>query len=409
MTLKVAKREWPRIPVSAIVEKLVYGGDGLARVNGQVLLAPFVLPGETIETIAEPGKGNALRASDLRIINQAAQRITPQCEYFGVCGGCHYQHADYAFQLAQKLEILRETLRRLGGIAFEGDVPTRSSAPWHYRNRIQLHCRDRRIGFLHRKSHELCAIDHCPISSPALNEAIKKMHVAIRDPRWPEFLQSFELFTDEDSIQLQVSESLRPLAARFFDWIDEVLACISRAPIVYAVAGNSYRVSRGSFFQVNRFLLDDLVHEVVGQIGGRRAIDLYAGVGLFSLPLARRFDYVEAVERGVAAHADLAFNTSESAGTISTHKVSTEEFLRGTDYDVDLVVADPPRAGLRKEATAELVRIRAHRLIIVSCDPSTLARDLAALLTAYRIERLTMIDLFPQTFHFETVAHLIAT
>ncbi len=388
------------------VEKLVYGGEGLARLDGQVVLVPFVLPGERVEVTTERVKTGLLRGSSLTVLEPSAERITPRCEYFANCGGCHYQHADYAFQLEQKREILRETLRRVGGIAYEGEIPILSGPPWHYRNRIQLHFADGNAGFHKAASHELCAIEHCEISSPVLNEVIAKLQAGVKRPEWPGFLRSLEVFTNEAEVQLNIADSTRPVAARFFDWCSTFLPAIARGPIEYKTAEYTFCIGRGSFFQVNRFLIETLLEEVLGQAHGGYAVDLYAGVGLFSVPLADRFQRVDAIERGGPAYRDLEWNAAQNGGKVRTMRSSAEEFLRNVTDVPELIVADPPRAGLGREATNELLRIRPQRVTLVSCDPATLARDVKKLLAAYGIERLTLIDLFPQTYHFETVVHL---
>jgi 23S rRNA (uracil1939-C5)-methyltransferase len=390
----------------ARVEKLVYGGDGLARVDGQVVLTPFVLPGEKVAIRTERVKNGLLRGVNPQIIESATQRITPGCEYFGSCGGCQYQHAAYSYQLEQKHAILRETLQRLGGFEYSGEINGISGPEWQYRNRIQLHCARGEVGFHRAGSHSLCAIDHCPISSPKLNEVIAKLAWAAKRPEWPDFLRSLELFTNEADVQLTIVDSTRPLAARFFQWCATFIDGFAEGAIHYSAFGNSFRISRGSFFQVNRHLVDQLAQEVLGDATGKAAIDLYAGVGLFSLPLVDRFEQLDAVERGGPAHRDLQVNTSENGDRVRTHKATAEEFLAEIGTAPDLIIADPPRAGLGNQAVAELLRIRAESLKIVSCDPSTLARDIKKLLPAYRITRLTLVDLFPQTYHFEVVVHL---
>lgn len=393
-------------PVEVRVEKLVYGGEGLARLDGQVLLAPFVLPGERVAVAAEQVKTGLLRGTLLNVIKAAPERVTPRCEYFANCGGCHYQHAPYALQLEQKKAILRETLQRLGSVAYEHEIPVVSADPWQYRNRIQLHFGDRQMGFHQSGSRDLCSINHCEISSPALNDAIAKLQAAVRQPQWPQFLRSLELFTNESQLQMTILDSARPVAARFFEWCASFLASLASEPIEYSAAGHTFRISRGSFFQVNRFLIENLVSEVLDEAAGNYAVDLYAGAGLFSLPLSQRFGRVDAIERGGPAFRDLEWNASRSSATIRPLRASAEEFLKDLADTPDYILADPPRTGLGSEATAELLRIRAPKLIIVSCDPATLARDLRKLLAAYRIGRLTLVDLFPHTYHVETVVHL---
>lgn len=390
------------------VEKWVYGGDSLSRIDGQVLLAPFALPGERIEVEPEVAKGNLLRARSIHVLEPSPRRAVPQCEYFGRCGGCQYQHADYPYQVEQKVAILRETLRRLGGIHFDGDIPTITGEPWHYRNRIQLHFDRGRVGFHLHNSHDLCAITHCPISSPKLNEAIEALSNAVNRPEWPRFLRSLELFTNEEDLQLNVMHADRPVAARFFEWCSELISGTVPGALEYRAAGHTFRISRGAFFQVNRFLIDALVTEVLSDWQGRSVVDLYAGVGLFSLPLAERFARVGAVERGMSAYRDLEANAAFIKDRVFPARASTEDYLRQLTTPPEAIVADPPRAGLGREVTSELLRLRAPRLTIVSCDPATLARDLKMLTSVYRIERLTLVDLFPQTFHYETIAHLAA-
>jgi 23S rRNA (uracil1939-C5)-methyltransferase len=393
-------------PVTVEIEKLVYQGDGLARLDGQVVLVPFVLPGERASVTTMRVKNGLLRGSSPQVLKAAPERTIPRCEYFANCGGCHYQHATYAFELEQKREILRETLRRLGGITYENDIYVISGDPWYYRNRIQLHFKNRDSGFRKAHSHELCAITHCEISSPLLNEVIAKLQWAAKQPEWPDFLRSLEVFTNETELQLNVVESLRSVAPRFFRWCGTFLPSIASGAIEYSAAGDRFRISRGSFFQTNRFLIDALVEEVVGEKEGARAVDLYAGVGLFSLALGRRFKAVDAVERGGNAFRDLMWNTNRSVVNVRAVNRSAEDFSRDLTDMPDLIVADPPRTGLGRETTSELLRVAAPKLTLVSCDPATLARDLRNLLASYRIERLTLIDLFPRTYHFETVVHL---
>lgn len=393
-------------PIEVEIEKLVYGGDGLARVDGQVVLAPYVLPGERVELTAERVKNGLLRGELLKVLQPAPERITPRCEYFADCGGCHYQHADYRLQLSLKESILRETLQRIGRIRYEGEIAIVSAEPWYYRNRLQLHFEERTMGFHKAASHEVRAIAHCEISSPLLNEAISKLQTAIRQPQWPPFLRSLELFTNEAQLQMNILDSARPVAARFFEWCTGFLPSSVPGAIDYAAAGHTFRITRGSFFQVNRFLIDALVREVLGDASGTHAADLYAGVGLFSLPLAQRFSVVDAVERSAPAFRDLEWNAGAANANVRPAKTSAEEFLSALSSAPELVIADPPRAGLGREATERLLELKPARVTVVSCDPSTLARDLAKLLACYRIRRVALVDLFPQTFHFETIAHL---
>ncbi len=387
------------------VEKLVYGGDGLARLDGRVVLAPFVLPGERIRAAVEQEKPRLVRARTVSVLESAPDRVTAECPYYTRCGGCHYQHARYELQLAAKRAILEEELRRLGKIEPPAEVDVVSADPYGYRNRVQLQVRDGRIGYLEGRSHRLCPIERCPISSPKINEAIGALNGMVRDPRWPRFLHSLELFTDERHVQFNVTETDRPIARRFFDWAGETIPGLVDGPLDYE---GRFRVSRNSFFQVNRFLIDRLVELAVEGAAGETAADLYAGAGLFAVALGRTFGEVTAVESGSGAVRDLEFN-AERAGlsNIRAEKKSTEEYLASIDRAPDFLLMDPPRSGLGSTVVARLVELRPRRVTIVACDPSTLARDLAGLIGAgYAIDGMAMIDLFPQTFHLETVVRL---
>jgi 23S rRNA (uracil1939-C5)-methyltransferase len=388
------------------VEKLVYGGDGLARLDGRVVLTPFVLPGERVLMAPRQEKPGLVRANTMKVIEPAPQRVAAPCPYFGRCGGCHYQHAPYEYQLAIKRQILEEELRRLGHITPPEEIAIVSGEPWGDRNRAQFHIENGRLGYREARSHKLVAIEQCPISSPRINEIIGTLNRMLRDPRWPNFIRSLEVFTDERQVQLNVLETERPVARRFFEWCAEEIPGLVSGALDYE---GRFRVSGGSFFQVNRFLPDRLVEVALDGYEGETAVDLYAGVGLFTLPLAGRFRQVTAVESGRAAVADLQFN-AERAGlaNIAAEQRTAEEFLAGLEKAPDFVLLDPPRAGAGKVVVRRLIELRQPRVTIVSCDPATLARDLAALIAGgFRIHRMTLVDLFPQTYHLETVVSLV--
>jgi 23S rRNA (uracil1939-C5)-methyltransferase len=282
-------------------------------------------------------------------------------------------------------------LRRVGKIDYDAEIDVISGEPWQYRNRIQLHIENGVIGYFESGSHRLCRIDHCPISSPKLNEVIGLLSREI--PRLPGITVELELFTNETEVQFLPSDRIPGAARVLFDRIGTTL------PVTY----DGFRVSRGSFFQVNRFLIHRLVEAATGNAQGESAIDLYAGVGLFSRALSNVFARVTAVETGTGVFRDLQVNLPG----VEAVNTAAEQYLTMLDKAPDLILADPPRAGLGKQAVAELARIRAPQLRIVSCDPATLARDLRGLLAAgYHIAKVTLVDLFPQTFHLESVMHL---
>lgn len=374
------------------IEKLVYGGDGLAREEGRVILTPFVLPGELVQADVVRAKNDLLRGKLRAVLEPAPQRVDARCPYYLRCGGCHYQHASYEFEADQKRTILREVLRRVGRIDYSEDIGLVTADPWQYRNRTQLHIRNGEIGYFAAGSHTLVPIRECPISSPKLNEAIASLARDLPQYRW--FDGSIELFTNEIDVQVnlldRVPASVRPL----FEAIGTGDA------IEYA----GFRVSRNSFFQVNRFLLDQLVAAALGDAQGSQAVDLYAGAGLFAKAMSTRFEKVVAVESGGSAVRDLEFNVP----AVKALRMNAEDYLASLAEPPDVIVADPPRTGLGKTAIRELIRLQAAAITLVSCDPATLARDLAPLLqNGYRIARITVVDLFPRTFHLETVASLV--
>jgi len=379
----------------------VYGGDGLARAEGEVMLMPFVLPGELVEVEREPKRSGIARGRVRQVLRESPDRVAPPCPYFTRCGGCHYQHASYAAQLAAKRSILAETLARTGHIEALPEIEVTSGEPWAYRNRIQLHFENGKLGYREMRSRKLQAIEKCPISSPKLNECIGALNRMVRERRWPDFLQTAEFFTNETDVQMNVLETGRPLAQRFFDWCAVEIPGLATGVIEY----DGYRVGYGSFFQVNRFLADPLVRAVIGDARGESALDLYSGVGFFSIPLARVFDRVTAVESGVGAARDLEFNAKRAGVSIDAHSENVDLFLRSLSRAPDLVIADPPRTGLGKQVVRHLAELKPREIVVVSCDPATLARDAQGLLAAgYSLDRLTLIDLFPQTYHIETIA-----
>ncbi len=371
--------------------------------EGRVVFAPFTMPGERVKVELAGG----VNAHLTEILEASPDRVEPPCPLFARCGGCHYQHAPYEFQLARKVEILREQLRRVGKIDYTGDIETVSGPPLGYRNRVQVHIQvpkgsndrsARKLGYLAARSHALVPLTgDCPVASPRLNQALAAMRGRLTNARFPRFLRSLELFTDETSVQVNAIDTDQPLRRDFFDW------CESVSTLEYPTTLGKFRVSPRSFFQVNRFLVEKLVETAVGDAQGATALDLYAGVGLFAMSLAQRFVSVTAVESGSSAARDLELNVA--GANIRAEHSRVEDHLAHLETAPDFVLADPPRAGLGKEVVAHLNRLSPQRITIVSCDPATLSRDLAAL-SGYSIDRMALVDLFPQTYHIETIVQL---
>ena len=405
----VQKSEGSALELTLPVEKLVYGGAGLSRHEGRVVLTPFVLAGETARIAIDKEKKDVLNGRVLEVVEKAESRTAPLCQVFERCGGCHYQHALYPAQIETKKDVLREVLQRIGKLTAPDEIAAITGEPWGYRNRIQLHIDGQKVGYREAGSHKVVDTSECPVASPKLNEALRALRRMVRNHRFPRFVRSIEFFTNERDVQVNVRETMagQRVARSFFDWLEQELPGAATGPIEYAANGNKYRVHYNSFFQVNRFLVGALTNAAIGTATGDLAIELYAGVGLFSLSLADSFARVDAVESVKTAAEDADANAIRAKKKISHFRATSEEFLAGVQAAPDFVLADPPRAGLGPDVVKELVRIKPPKIGIVSCDPSTLARDLKGLCDAgYKIGSMTLVDLFPQTYHLETVTQL---
>jgi 23S rRNA (uracil1939-C5)-methyltransferase len=420
------------------IEKPIYGGSFLARDAGKAIFVPFALPGEEarVRIVEEKSKRGYATAEVGEIVAAAPERVQPACPYFGPCGGCHYQHAEYAAQLGYKQAILRETFER-GGVAAPVKIDVLAAEPWGYRNRIRLAFDPAgRPGYRAHGSHEIVPIEACPIAAPALMKAALAAAEILRSAQPRPRVSEIVLFSNAEESELLVSVILAAPAKLHLDAFaaalkeqvpafrgaelvvegraagresrpPRVLARWGAESLHYNAAGFAYRVDLGAFFQVNRWLVDALVERVVDGQSGTLAWDLFAGVGLFARQLAARFARVLAVESAPLATHALAANLAGTDG--EAVRATTLDFLRRkhTGPRPDLIVVDPPRAGLGAEVTAELKKIAAPEMVYVSCDPTTLVRDLRVLTASgYAIDSVALADLFPQTFHLETVVHL---
>jgi 23S rRNA (uracil1939-C5)-methyltransferase len=424
------------------IEKLVYGGDGLARLPadergpGKTAFVPFVLEGEQVEVAVTEQKPGFARGQLEQVIESSGNRIEPACPYFQRCGGCHYQHANYRHQLELKAGILRETLKRIAKVELPCELQVHPSPEWGYRNRTRLKVQSEpefALGYYKFRSHELLPVEQCPISSPLINRAIAALWASGRSGEIPEGVCEIEFFADHADAALLIEaycdlgtsrSDAQQLAEKLTNMLPDVTGTVAfeRSPanqflepkpmavsgeteLSYQTERSSYRVSAGAFFQVNRFLVDQLVDITTSSASGRLALDLYAGVGLFSTILARSFAQVIAVEASQTSHSDLRHNAGREVKAVLA---TTEQYLeQASGIRPDLVVADPPRGGLGENVVRSLAKLDAPRITYVSCDPSTLARDLRILLSlGYKIDGAHLIDLFPQTYHLESVFHL---
>jgi len=419
------------------IEKMLYGGGGAAATGETV---PFVLPGELVEIAP---------ANETRILEPSPDRVTPGCIHFGGCGGCHYQHAAYPSQLRIKEAILRDTFAS-AGLADAPKIEVHSGPAWRYRNRIRLRIgeADGAIRFGYNRHNAtggdpLLPVTMCPIAAPILWQAASTLlELARTSPAvhiWLASATELELFTNAGETALQLTLFTRNPPAASFPAFCTVLresvpqlagagvAILPKKPsphgrrfeharpgpqwgapgLIYKVGEDSHWVGRGAFFQINRHLVSTLADLATGNRSGSIAWDLYAGVGLFSRALANSFAQVTGVEAADAAAASLAAALKPPHRAV---KMTALEFLEAAVVQRErpgLIVMDPPRAGVGAEVCALLGRIRAPELVYVSCDPVTLARDLKLLTgSGYRIAALHLVDMFPQTFHMETVAIL---
>ena len=409
---------------------------------------PFTLPGELVE--AAPS-GGAAEWKLLRVLEPSAARVAPGCVHFGVCGGCQLQMGSAAEQLRMKQAVLLDWLQR-AGVGGVPEVQVHAAEPWGYRNRIRLRVAPDeagtlRLGYNERGSRTFLPVRMCPISAPLLWRAAEALlHAVCDSPElrgWLEAAAEVELFANDRLDGLQVLLLLEQAAPRKADTTftramealrlhvpelagagaallgpslrgRESIRERTRTPIAswgadglaYSVKEERYWVARGGFFQVNRFLLPELVRVVCEGRSGQAVWDLFAGVGLFARILTRSFARVAAVEGNPVAARDLHTALARLGREHSAVQASTLEFLQSAVVQrerPDLLILDPPRAGAGEAVCELLLRLHAPRMVYVSCDPETLARDLVVLQRGYRFSELHLMDMFPQTFHQETV------
>ena len=423
------------------IEKLLYGGEGLAHADGNTVFVPYVIPGEQVRGTVRTRKKKLIHANLEEVLQASPSRITAPCPHFRVCGGCHYQHIEIGEQVRQKKEILRETLSRLGGITWPGEITAHTGEPYGYRNRAQWAYRDampRALGYFLPESPRIVPIDECPVLSPGLAKAFGQLQEMARANSLPTGVLEVEAFADfsDTKIALNVaferfSKPAKDLAADFRAAVPnlESLLLLDQSKDRFELSGPGYleqkaggftfRVNHLSFFQVNRFLIEDLLQTVLKGAHGQTALDLYAGVGFFTLPLTKMFSRVVSVDANLSATRDLQTNANAASVQVESKNEHTEEFLKKYEEKPDLIVLDPPRAGLGATVAAQLANLGAPEIAYLSCDPSTLARDLTVLTASerkpqteveatqrYEIAQVDLFDLFPQTYHIETLVRL---
>jgi len=377
------------------IKKIVPRGLGLAFAEGLTVFVALAAPGDKVTVHLTEVKGKTAFAEIEKVIEPGPDRITPPCPYVGTCGGCDFQQMTYAAQLEAKVGIIRDNLHRIGKIEYESEIPIiPSPAEFGYRLRAQWHVdpKKREIGYYERNSRNLVAIDHCPILTPELDDALQRVRAEFD---WANF------WPDKGAIDSACGDA--GAVSLYSPDVD-----LGDPEITLSVGGERYTFAAHAFFQGNKHLIEKLVDLAIGDATGEKALDLYSGVGLFTLPLARKFAKVTAVEEYAPAVEFAKMNVANAGITnVEIAQWPVGKFLESISGPVDFVLLDPPRFGTEKRTVLDLIRLRPKVVSYVSCDASVLARDLRRFLDdGYEIESITALDLFPQTHHVETVARL---
>ncbi len=400
-------------PLTLSLTSLAHSGDALGRLpDGRACFVPGGLPGEVVRVRLTESKKRFARGEILEIITPSEERILPRCAHFGECGGCQYQHMPYQSQLRAKTAQLRQTLRKLAGL---DDPPIRpivpSPTPWHYRNHIQFHLTPQgRLGFHAPRSPTVIPIHECHLPAPPLDEIWPHLDI---DPI--PGLERIGLRTNtRGDVQLTLEGSHPnppeftvdfPLSAVYLGPGDPIVLSGSQHLFI-EVLGRAFRLSAGAFFQTNTPLAEKMVAHILQHLPPAlgTVLDLYCGGGLFSAFLVPRAQNLIGIEADPHACDDFVFNLDEFEN-VELYQAPVEHTLPRLDAHPDLILADPPRTGLGRRTLDALLSLASPLLIYVSCDPGALARDAKTLLTSgYTLSHITPFDLFPQTYHLETIS-----
>jgi 23S rRNA (uracil1939-C5)-methyltransferase len=381
------------------VERLGYGGASIAHHDGIAVFVPFGAPGDRVRVEVSEVQKNFVRTRLLTVLSPGPNRVEPRCQHFGECGGCQFQHVDYATQVAAKREFLRDALVRTGGFDWPQPVVVHEAAPWGYRIRTQLK--------LHSTSGERADGSHGRLRKPERRQLVKHANAAAAATvaaggAEPPLVLGFHRAFTHDTLDIHECPVLAPELEQGLPGVRRAIAQLPRKEWPYQIDGACgtggaswapdlpgmhkdlvehrvgefrYLIEPESFFQGNRNLVGELVTGAIGNERGELAFDLYSGVGLFALPLSRRFARVVAVEDERRACTLGRVNVkTNGCDNVAYHRATTEQFLRDNKERPDLVLMDPPRLGA-KLAIPMLLKLRAKRMVYVSCDPQTLARD----------------------------------
>ena len=377
------------------IERILPGGMGLAHAEGKTVFVSLAAPGDRVRVRIDREQGNVLFASIEEIMEPSPLRIEPPCPYFGRCGGCDFQQLTYEAQLAAKAEMIRDCLHRIARLENIPEIVVSPSPnEWRYRMRAtwQIDQEQRQIGYYERGSRRVCDVADCAVLQPELQAKLEE----VRATDWHEFpsdLKHLDVVAGEDGI------SFAPAFADF-----------ETREVSLTIRGEVYHYNAEAFFQINSSLLGSLIEVALADASGASALDLYSGVGLFTLPLARHFKNVLAVESNPAG-AQFARRNLQRAGLANARVITatvTDWFRTVSAAPVDFILLDPPRAGAESAVIRGIIDRHPPQVSYVSCDPATLARDLKKLMdVGYTIDSITGFDLFPQTHHVETVVRLL--
>ena len=429
----------PTEEVVLAVEQMAHGGGALGRLDGRIGLIDYAIPGEEVRAVIRRDKKDFFQGEAIEVLRAAAERVSPPCPYYGPCGGCQWQHIDYAAQLRFKQGVVEEQLRRIGGL----DLPVlaaHSAAPWEYRHSAAI-ALGHAAGFRSRHTRWEIEIERCLIAHPAISRLLVELNALIarggivnfRGKLWLEVKVVHPDGMPEGAIQAvlrgiagidpegkpELETALTELAALTNVWSLAFRRAKGatvpvkgplRAPVL--VAGRSYQLPAGSFFQTNLALLPQLLDRlsalVAPYLGGTIA-DLYCGVGLFGLWLARESpaSSIVGIELDPLAIEAAAATAAEWGLTNCRFVARPAEKALGELPAVDLVIVDPPRSGLEEKLLRSLIERGPRGFVYVSCEPATLARDLKILVEGdYAVRSVEIFDFFPQTYHVESLAFL---
>jgi 23S rRNA (uracil1939-C5)-methyltransferase len=396
------------------LDKHSYGGESFGRLpDKRAVFVPFTLPGERVRIqLVEEKKGYA-RGTLMKVLETSPDRIEPRCPHFTHCGGCHYQHIPYEAQLQAKNEILRDQLLRIGKLddpPIQPIVP--SHTPWNYRNHIRFHLTpDGKIGFQAPRSHEIIPIQECHLPEDAINEIWPLLDM---EPIPGLERLSLRCAAAEDLLLILESSAPEPVELS----VDLPISVVHTGPggvlvlagddhIVIEVADRPFQVSARSFFQVNTRMAELMVQHILENLNlPEKAIlvDAYCGVGLFSAFLAPLVEQVIGIESSASACDDYVANLDEF-DNVTLYEASVGEILPVLEDVPDIIIVDPPRAGLDRHVMDGLLTSRPEIITYISCDPATLSRDARRLVNGgYQLTQITPFDLFPQTYHIESIS-----